>query len=197
MDKAKGLVQVLWERGFNRWRKYEVILFERQKNQLDKDGKLKKKLNIVFHASWCQDALTLPTKSRQQSTSSSNCPSRPSRTSQCSPPQRIITKWQERESDSYEVNWNTASIVIHWNTHTHTKFNKCVRDSIKEYLRKENVVTFLGFYHCYMMEHWKYNISDNKATTFGGIEKYPKRTKAHCNVSEIEKGLIEGEYAAI
>ena len=46
-----------------------------------------------------------------------------------------------------------------------------------------------------MMVYQKYANSDNKTLTFDGIEKYVKQMKTHCNVSDIEKGLIEREYA--
>ena len=48
-----------------------------------------------------------------------------------------------------------------------------------------------------MMAYQKYANSDNKTLTYDGIERYIKQMKTHRNVSDIEKGLIEREYASM
>ena len=66
---------------------------------------------------------------------------------------------------------------------------------MEEYIKTKNVIKFFALCHCYMMAYQKYANRDNKTLTFGSIENYTKQMKTHCNVSEIEKGLIEREYA--
>ena len=48
-----------------------------------------------------------------------------------------------------------------------------------------------------MLAYRKYANSDDKTLTFDGIEKYTRQMKTHRNVSDIEKGLIESEYAQL
>ena len=74
------------------------------------------------------------------------------------------------------------------------KFNKSVRDGVKKYIKKQNVINFGGLCRHYMMAYSKYAISNDKTLPFNGVEKYMKQMKTHRNVSDIEKGLIEREY---
>ena len=59
------------------------------------------------------------------------------------------------------------------------------------------MIRFGGLCRRYMMAYQKYANSDDKTLTFDGIERYTKQMKTHRNVSDIEKGLIEKEYAAM
>ena len=77
---------------------------------------------------------------------------------------------------------------------TKQKFNKCVREGMESYIKKENVINFAGLCFCYMMVYQKYANSNNKTLTFNGIERYMKQMKTHCNVSDIEKDLIKRDY---
>ena len=80
---------------------------------------------------------------------------------------------------------------------TKQKFNKSVREGIDNYIKKENVIKFSGICHRFMMAYQKYANSDDKTLTYDGIERYTKQMKTHRNVSDIEKGLIEREYASM
>ena len=79
---------------------------------------------------------------------------------------------------------------------TKQKFNRCVRAGIEDYITK-NVIKFSALCGHYMMPYQKYANSDNKILTFDGVEKYTKQMKTHRNVSDIEKGIIEREYASM
>ncbi len=80
---------------------------------------------------------------------------------------------------------------------TKQKFNKCVRECVEEYIKTKNVIKFSAFCRRYMMACQKQANSNDKTLTFNGIENYTKKMKTHCNVSDMEKGLIEREYAAL
>ena len=72
-----------------------------------------------------------------------------------------------------------------------------MRECVDNYIKKENVIRFGGLCRCYMMAYQKHANSNGKTLTFHSIEKYTKKMKTHCNDSDIEKGLIEKEYAAM
>ena len=72
-----------------------------------------------------------------------------------------------------------------------------MREGIENYIATKNVIKFSALCRCYMMAYQKYANSNDKTLTFNGIENYTKRMKTHRNVSDIEKGLIEREYAAM
>ena len=80
---------------------------------------------------------------------------------------------------------------------TKQKFNKSVWEGIDNYIKKENEIKFSGLCRRYMMAYQKYANSDDKTLTYDGIERYTKQMKTHRNVSDIEKGLIEREYASM
>ena len=48
-----------------------------------------------------------------------------------------------------------------------------------------------------MVAYGKYANINNKTLTVDRIEMYMKYMKTHCNISDIENGLIEREYALV
>ncbi len=70
-------------------------------------------------------------------------------------------------------------------------------DGIEKYIKSENVIRFSGLCQWYMMAYQTHANSDNKTLTFNRIEWYTKQMKTHCNVSDIDKGLIEREYVVM
>ncbi len=101
------------------------------------------------------------------------------------------------ESSSFGGYSNKDSGVFHQKNNTKQKFNKFVREDIESCINKENVIRLSGLCCCYMMAYQKHVNSNDKTLTFNGIERYTKQMKTHSNVSDIEKGLIEREYAGM
>ena len=70
---------------------------------------------------------------------------------------------------------------------TKDTFTECVKDCVAK-ISIEHVRKFAGKVRRYMLSY--NNLNSNKLT-YKSIEKFVKKTKTHCNMSDIEKGYVE------
>ena len=198
MGKPKGLLQILWERGFVDEKNVSLYSLKGKKYQLDEDGNLKKQ----FERYSLRTLMKRCSDFANEKSAMEHLFIQLSRKAEPTLSMLISPKYHcEVAGEGIEFDWGMLkrrfrSFSLE-EKNTKQKFNKCVRDGVENYMTIKNVINFAGLSRRYMMAYRKHANSDDKTLTFDGIEKYTKRMKTHRNVSDIEKGLIKREYAQI
>ena len=198
MGKPKGLLQVLWERGFIDENNVNLYSLKGKKCQFDEDGTLKKqyeKYSLRTLMKRCSDFAN-------EKSAMEHLFLQLSRKAEQTISMLVSPKYHcEVAGEGIEFVWGMLkrrfrSFPLE-DKKTKQKFNNCVREGIESYITIKNVIRFGCLCRRYMMAYQKHANSDDKTLTFDSIEKYTKQMKTHRNVSDIEKGLIEREYAQI
>ena len=197
LGKPKGLLQVLWERGWVDEKKIGEYSLKGQKHQMDENGKIKDEhRHLVLRtlmmncADFKEEKSAMEVLLQDLSNKSSN---------NQSIKLLVSPKYHcELAGEGVEYCWGLSKRFFRnqglEKKNTKKKFEDIVRQSI-EYVKKEHVVKFAGKCRRYMMAYYNARNGAHELT-YDWIERFVKKTKTHRNILDQERGFIEEVWRA-
>ena len=193
INKPKGLLQVLWERGYIDENKIGEYSEKGKKKHLDENGNVKKEYEIYVLRTLmerCSD-FAEEKSAMEHLFHQLSLKGEPNLKMLTSPKYHC-----ELAGEGVEYCWGMAkrryrSIPLN-KKKSKSQFDKCVRSCIT-YVKKKSVIKFSGKCRRYMLT---YQNKKGTQMTYENIEKWMKQYKTHRNVADIEKSYIDKEYEA-
>ena len=190
MGKPKGLLQILWERGFIDENNLHLYSLKGKKKQLDDNGKLQKEFeqySLRTLMSRCSDFAN-------EKSAMEHLFMQLSEKGEQTLKMLTSPKYHcELAGEGVEYAW--GFMKRHFRNlclkekKTKEKFNKAVRDSV-ELVSVKNLIMFAGRCRRYMVTYLNFEKEGRQKVTFDMIEKYTRQIKTHRNVADIEKAFI-------
>ena len=196
VGKPKGLLQILWERGYIDINNLNTYSLKGKKNHFDDNGKLKaeyEKYSLRLVMSRCSDFI-------EEESAMEHLFHLLSSKGQSTLKMLTSPKYHcELAGEGIEYCWGMAKRMYRsidlLEKNTKQKFDEHVRMSI-EHVNIESVILFSGKGRRYMMVYQNNGNNDecNNGMTYESIEKFQKKFKTHRNVADIDRAFIEREW---
>ncbi len=185
VGRPKGMLQVLWERGWINKLELEKYSVDGKSSQKDEFGKVREEYKTYVLRTLMSKCLDF---AREQSTMEYLL----SRLSEKSGDHefRLLTspKYQhELAGEGVEYVWGLAKRYYHSKTieekRTKEKFHKIIRESV-EFVRKEHVINFAAKCRRNMMAYYNAYDSNGDPLTYKMIGRFVKMAKTHRNIAD-------------
>lgn len=193
VGKAKGMLQVLYERGWIDESKLHLYSEKGRTNQLDEDGKVREEFKpFVLRTllSNCRDF-------KEEKSAMEVLMDKLS--SKGTPSVELLTtpKYHcELAGEGIEYSWGMGKYYYRnlplETKNSKSKFIESVRLSVT-HISIENVIRFAGKSRRYMLAYHEYDnrdLDDPKALTYKEIERFVKKSKCHKNVSDQDTAYL-------
>ena len=197
MGKSKGLLQVLWERGWVDETRLGEYSLKGMKHQVDNDGNIKEEHRhfvlrtlISNCADFKEEKSAMEVLLEDLTNKSAN-----NQTIEL----LVSPKYHcELAGEGVEYCWGLSKRFFRnkglETKNTKNKFENVVREAI-EYVRKDHVEKFSAKCRRYMMAY-KNIENESMGLTYDWVERFVKKTKTHRNILDQERGFIEEVWRA-
>jgi len=190
VGRPKGMLQVLWERGWIDCSKLEEYSANGKKNKKDESGKVRPEFQQYVLRTLMKSCLDFSEEQSAMEVLLSEL----SRRGELDVQLLTSPKYHcELAGEGVEYCWGLSkrfyrSLSLE-KKRTKAAFDKCVREAIT-FVKKEHVERFSGKCRRYMMA---YNAYDQKKDplTYKAIERFVKMAKTHRNIADQDKAFVE------